>query len=224
MDNAIKAHIFGRRRSGDREEARILLFNTDDTPFVPGLPGPAGPAGPVGPKGDPGVAEVTVPISGLWVPGWAFMGGSGGNVTSGYPPITRVKINAPTSNVGLVQGPGIAGAKAKVVAYADTPTGPGAKVLESAETDHSTSGLKSSPFALPVGFIWISIWATTAVGLQNLGAAGNHNPYMPGYTSPATTVYNAWNGNNCGFVVRDPFPPTMLKGQAQMPQFFFQTA
>jgi Collagen triple helix repeat (20 copies) len=56
MENAIKAHIFGRSRRGDREEARILLFNPDGTPFVPGSGrvGPEGPAGSSGPAGVPG--------------------------------------------------------------------------------------------------------------------------------------------------------------------------
>jgi hypothetical protein len=34
--NTIRAHIFGRSRVGDREEAQLLLFNQDGTDFIPG--------------------------------------------------------------------------------------------------------------------------------------------------------------------------------------------
>lgn len=55
--NRIHAHIFGRRRVGDREEVNMDLYNRDGTPFVPGTtPGPQGPQGEPGPKGDPGPA------------------------------------------------------------------------------------------------------------------------------------------------------------------------
>jgi hypothetical protein len=35
-ENKITAHIFGRSRHGDREEANLVLFNADGTEFVPG--------------------------------------------------------------------------------------------------------------------------------------------------------------------------------------------
>ena len=54
-DNVIRAHIFGRRRKGEREEAKLLLFNPDGTEFVPGSKGKVGPAGPEGPPGPAGV-------------------------------------------------------------------------------------------------------------------------------------------------------------------------
>lgn len=52
-ENLILAHIFGRRKFGEREEARLLLFNPDGTEFIPGKErvGPAGPAGPAGASG-----------------------------------------------------------------------------------------------------------------------------------------------------------------------------
>src|SRR5436190_17384062 len=53
QENVILAHVFGRRKRGEREEVRMLLFNPDGTEFVPGKErvGPAGPAGPAGPPG-----------------------------------------------------------------------------------------------------------------------------------------------------------------------------
>jgi hypothetical protein len=55
-ENVILAHMFGRRRRGEREEVKMVLYNEDDTPFVPGSrgTGPAGPEGPEGPEGAPG--------------------------------------------------------------------------------------------------------------------------------------------------------------------------
>lgn len=70
--NVILAHMFGRRRKGEREEVKMLLFNEDGTEFVPGggsigPTGPRGPAGadgppgPVGPKGADGVSGLQGP-------------------------------------------------------------------------------------------------------------------------------------------------------------------
>ncbi|MFL5660122.1 MAG: hypothetical protein ACJ8BW_02090 [Ktedonobacteraceae bacterium] len=52
-DNEIYAHIFGRRKKGNREEAKLLLFTADGTPFVPG----SGSGGPPGTLTD--LADVT---------------------------------------------------------------------------------------------------------------------------------------------------------------------
>lgn len=34
-ENVIRAHIFGRRRVGDKEEAQLLLYNEDGSIFIP---------------------------------------------------------------------------------------------------------------------------------------------------------------------------------------------
>lgn len=46
-DNVLHAHLFGRKKTGDREEVNLALFNKDGSEFIPGsIPGP--PNGPAG--------------------------------------------------------------------------------------------------------------------------------------------------------------------------------
>lgn len=60
MGGVIRAHLFGRRRRGDREEVSMRLFDVNGqplelggsgTPGPQGEPGPPGPPGPEGPNG-----------------------------------------------------------------------------------------------------------------------------------------------------------------------------
>jgi hypothetical protein len=60
MSNEVHAHMFGRKRHGDREEVKMALYNPDGTPFIPGSTvtgvvrsGPGGPnqPGPLAPAG-----------------------------------------------------------------------------------------------------------------------------------------------------------------------------
>lgn len=69
-DNAVHAYIFSRRRRGDREEAKIVMFKPDGTPFNlgGGSLGSAGPkgdtglTGPAGAEGDPAPASGSYPV------------------------------------------------------------------------------------------------------------------------------------------------------------------
>jgi len=81
-----------------------------------------------------------------------------------------------------------------VVAYADTPNGPGALVAQSGVMDASSVGTKTAAMALPAGTYWI--------GLHNIGGAAftmrsvaGANPFLPGVDAPGTN-----NLPNCWFV------------------------
>src|SRR3954470_13149864 len=62
-ENVIYAHIFGRRKKGNREEAKLVLFTEDGTPFVPGS-GSGGPPGTLTDltdvTGTPGIGKAPV--------------------------------------------------------------------------------------------------------------------------------------------------------------------
>lgn len=84
MTNIFKAHIFGERQKGDREEALIKLFYADGTPVDLGeggeLVGPEGPQGASGPAGVPGGDTV----QSMWT--W--------QVAPAEPPMERGEIGA----------------------------------------------------------------------------------------------------------------------------------
>jgi Collagen triple helix repeat (20 copies) len=84
-ENIIHAHIFGRRKRGEREEAKLLLFNPDGTEFVPGV-GKLGPQGDPGPEGPPGPAGVPGgdTVQSMW--SWQIVPAS--------PPVDRGMIGA----------------------------------------------------------------------------------------------------------------------------------
>src|SRR3954462_11425760 len=76
-ENVIYAHIFGRRKKGNREEAKLVLFTADGEPFVPGS-GSEGPKGPAGAQGPPGVPGGDT-VQSMWT--WQFAPAS--------PPVPR---------------------------------------------------------------------------------------------------------------------------------------
>jgi hypothetical protein len=109
-----------------------------------------------------------------------------------------------------------------IVAYADTPSGPGALALQSAPISAAATGVFTVPFSLAAGTWWL--------GVQNVGSVGVTlrtvlalNPYLPGIDTPGTNALNScWYITGQGAVIPDPWPVTGIIRAGAMPNLYFQ--
>lgn len=185
-----------------------------------GAEGPAGPAGAEGPAGPAGADGVdgglyAIPISGLWMSAFPMIGFGGAGITAGMMRVTRVVVPTAMQQAAF-EVSSLGATTVKVVAFADTATGPGALVLESAAVDGSTTGLKQVAFALPAGTYW--------VGVQNVGTATVTLRYASGVNTSLTghdlptiplainTYGNCWQVSAQGTTVKNPFNNGLTTG------------
>jgi hypothetical protein len=189
-------------------------------PAAVSIIGPQGPAGANGTPGTPGAAgasgSVYAPqITGLWMSTYSYNGFGGAAVAAGMMRVTRVIVPSAMAVVAF-EVTAIGTTTVKCVAFADTATGPGALVLESAAVDGSTTGLKSTPFVLAAGTYWL--------GVQNVGAAtvtlryaSGVNMSLPGHDLPTiplavNTFGNCWQITAQGTTVKNPFNNGLTTG------------
>jgi hypothetical protein len=98
----------------------------------------------------------------------------------------------------------VSGGKYRIVAYADTASGPGALLAQTADIDAATSGAKTSALSLAAGTYWIGVHNISGVSLTfrsilamnsflpGVDAPGNNNLPSCWYTNPGVSIPNPW--------------------------------
>lgn len=197
---------------------------------IAGPQGPAGATGAQGPTGDAGTAGpqgvaggVPITVSGLWTPIFAVGVIFGQSVGVGQTRITRTSIPQPIVACAI-DGTGSGNAIWIVVVYADTPTGPGALIAQSAAMPQAATILTAAIACAAQGPCW--------VGVQNVGTqsvafrSGNtFNPYMSGLDPVGLNVNaSGWLVSGAGLTPPNPLPLGSVIRNSFGPLIYLQAA
>lgn len=178
--------------------------------------------------GASGGGGYAAPLSGLWMSVFPYIAYAGSALTAGTLRVTRCTLPAAIQQAQMeVSSAGTT--TIRYAAFADTPTGPGALLAQSASIDTSgTTGARIATFALPAGTCWL--------GVQNVGAGSvtmrvvsGVNQALPGHDTPVvpyapTAVWNAWQVVAQGTTIKDPFPTTGIARNVSFVGMFVQAS
>ena len=175
-------------------------------------------------KGQLDTVDANVPtqkvVSGLWTPAFSASHGSPTvALTMGYIFATRCFLWQASDQVQFELTTGAALTYIRVLAYADTPTGPGALLATgTADVTASGTGLKTATIALPAGYFWIALFNIMGDGTNvNLRASITDNPLLPGSGGiiAATSITpSAWIKNVGTAVSPNPWGTTTSRDKA----------
>lgn len=183
-----------------------------------GIPGDTGPQGPTGPQGS-AMASI---ISGLWTPIWPFASLTTQNLLSGAVRATRIVLPNAITDVQIEISTGGA-AVFRVGVYADTPTGPGALLTQTADMSGSSVVAVRAALVLAAGTYW---FAVINLGSAQLGfrCAAGFNAYLPGLDQPvANTQNNCWTlAGQAG--LPNPWPSVGITRSGLGPTIFVKAA
>lgn len=170
-----------------------------------------------------------VPISGLWQSLWPVIGTSTGSAYAiGTTFVWRASIPYAFTNMLWNANSVTANSTFRVGIYADTPTGPGALLVQTADLVSSTTAVQTAALAWTGGMCW--------VGVQQVGSAqGPFNaiqgisPWGVGVNQPGTLGANlsGWSAAGQGSVMPNPFPSSgVVKGAtaSALPLIYLQAA
>lgn len=182
-----------------------------------------GPQGPGGATGTPGVVGTVPVLSGYWGELFPYAAITTQTISVGLLRLSRTQLLQAVSNWQIE----VTTAGATIVrlgVYADTASGPGSLLYQSADVDVSALGVKTIALAVPSGTYW--------VGVQNVGAATaglravtGVNAMLPG-TDPSSggVIQNCWQAPGRGAALPNPIPPAAIQRQGYMFQVIFQAA
>lgn len=205
----------------------VSLVGVRGAPGATGATGPSGgPQGPAGATGPQGLGAGVTVLSNLWQPIFPWTALAQSVVFPSYAVVTRIVLASAIKAVGVSTG--TAGGSLRVVAYEDTPAGPGALVAQSA-TFTAATGVSTTALALSPGAYWLGVWNVQAPGGTNwnsFAVTTGGNPFMTGTDLPTATsvYYNAWQVVNQGTTVKDPFPTTGITRDGKAPGMYVQGA
>jgi hypothetical protein len=207
------------RAAGDITFLRVVSLVGQQGPTGPS----GGPTGPTGPQGVPGPMAAQAPvIPDLWFPLWPY-GINGINSVGnslGQLKITRTVL---TQAVKAVKFDASASSSATIIimAYADTPTGPGALVAQTPLISNSAAP-RTGAFSLAAGVYWIGLMNTNASSMSGRNISGA-NPYLSGTDGTmGTALANAWIITGVGATPPDPFPMATVARNIEMPAIMLQ--
>jgi hypothetical protein len=195
---------------GADNRTHFRVVKLTNTRGATGPTGPSGgPTGPTGPQGAAGVQTMAPLITGLWGQPWPSANTETVNFPAGEVRVTRVVLAQAITTVMVPVYSGLSGGALRVAAYADTPTGPGALIAQTASIPATSSGDKTAALAVPAGPCWLAVQSTGTAAFTTFQCLGT-NPMLPG--TDAVTVLtlngltNGWRVSSQGTTVKDPFP------------------
>jgi hypothetical protein len=161
-------------------------------------------------------------VTGSWVPLFPYASLATGTVANGTLIVTRfvspqaydtVQMETTTNTTSSYQ----------IGVWADTATGPGALLTQTAVISGVGTGVKTAALAVPTGPCWIGIQNVGGTGSATLRAVGNGgNPLLPGTDAPTVTLHHAWFRTGMGGTLPNPFGAPINKGTGFMPALYLR--
>lgn len=146
---------------------------------------------------------------------------------SGHSRLTRTVVSFGVQATQIESTVNAAGGKLRVVCYADTATGPGALVAQSAEFTMDSFGAKTAAISFPAGAYWIGIHNTGSVSVT-MRTSLTQNFFLPGFGGPASppgagNVPSCWQANP-GTTIPNPWPTTGITRDGAAYAVFLQAS
>jgi hypothetical protein len=161
-------------------------------------------------------------ITGLWVSPFPYHAFSTGTIASGIGRIFRVELNQ-AFNMVQIEIVTASSTSLRVGLWADTATGPGALVVQSNVFTATSTGVFTSPMAIPVGNYWLGV-ANTGAGGPTLRVVNGTNLYSAGHDPiAANALVGGWSAN-VGTTMPNPWPTPPLSRNVQAPVIYLRAA
>lgn len=171
-------------------------------------------------------APAVTTISNLWVPLWAYAGLSTQAFGTGLLRVGRTVLPMAVKTVQLEVTTAVAGSILRVGVFADTASGPGALLYQSADfSGASAVALTAALGPVPAGTYWIGVQNTGASGGPTLRCASGSNPFLTGNDLPgANNLPNSWSASAQGTALPNPFPLGSVSRSGLTPALWLQAA
>jgi hypothetical protein len=161
-------------------------------------------------------------ITGLWEAAFPYHAFSTGQITTGTGRIFRVELGQAFDQV-QIEVTTANSTTLRVVLYADTPSGPGALLASSGIISAGSTGVFTSPIAIPAGTGWLAL-VNTGAGGPTVRVVNGTNPYSAGHGQvAANALIGGWSAA-VGGTVPNPWPLTPISRNVQAPVMFLRAA
>jgi hypothetical protein len=190
---------------------------------APGAAGAAGAAGATGPAGPAGLPVTS--ISNLWLPLWPYASLGTQVYNAGQLRVSRVVLPMAIKAVQLDITAGVA-STLRVCVFADTGTGPGALLYQSADISGAAIAAPTAALGpVPAGTYWIGVQNVGASGAPTIRSINGLNPFLTGVDVPgANALPNAWSNAGQGVAIPNPFPMAGVLRAGNTPAIFLQAS